>query len=271
MNPVFLTIGNIQIYWYSIILLIAFVLGGILAIKEAKRFAIPKDYMTNMFFYIIIFALIGARIYYVLFNLDYYKANPGEIIRIWEGGLAIHGGLIAAIIVVYIYSKKYNVTTSRLVDILVVSLILGQAIGRWGNFMNGEAHGAITTLEHLRSIHIPDFIINGMFIDGRYYIPTFLFESISCLIGFIVLIIIRRRPYTKVGELTSIYLIWYGIERFIVEGMRTDSLMISGIKVAQIVSVIMVIIGIIILTLVKKGSVFINRYNDPDFKENVRF
>lgn len=271
MNPIFITIGNIQIYWYSVILLLAFTVGGILAIKEGKRFDIPKDYMTNMFFYIIFFALIGARLYYVLFNLDYYMQNPVEILKVWEGGLAIHGGIIAALLVVIIYSKKYNVTTTRLLDILVVSLILGQAIGRWGNFMNGEAHGAVTTLEHLRSLHIPDFVINGMFIEGKYYMPTFFFESVSCFIGFIVLCIVRRREYTKVSELTSLYLIWYGITRFFIEGMRTDSLMFNGFRVAQIVSVIMVIVGIVIFIMIKKGSVFDNRYNDPDFKENVRF
>ena len=271
MNPIFITIGNIQIYWYSIILLLAFMVGGFLAIKEAKKFDIPKDYMINLFFYIIIFALIGARLYYVLFNLDYYTSNPSEIIKVWEGGLAIHGGIIASLLVVFIYSKKYDVSTTRLLDILVVSLILGQAIGRWGNFMNGEAHGAVTTLEHLKSLHIPDFIINGMFIDGKYYLPTFFFESISCFVGFIVLAIIRRREYTKVGELTSIYLIWYGITRFIIEGMRTDSLMFMNIRVAQIVSILMFLIGLVIFILVKKGSVFDNRYNDPNYKENVRF
>ncbi len=271
MNPIFITIGNINIYWYSVILLLAFTVGGILALKEGKRFGIPSDFMTNMFFYIIIFALLGARIYYVLFNLDYYMQNPVEILKVWEGGLAIHGGIIAALIVVIVYSKKYKVTTTRLIDILVVSLIIGQAIGRWGNFMNGEAHGAITTLEHLRSLHIPDFIINGMFIEGKYNMPNLFFESVSCFIGFIVLLIIRRREYTKVSELTSLYLIWYGVTRFFIEGMRTDSLMLNGFKMAQIVSAIMVLIGIIIFIVVKRGSVFDNRYNDPDHKEKVIF
>ena len=271
MNPIFITLGNIQIYWYSVILLAAFVVGGAIAIREGKRFDIPKDYMINMFFYIILFALVGARLYYVAFNLDYYMQNPVEIIKVWEGGLAIHGGIIAALLVVIVYSKKYNVTTTRLLDILVVSLILGQAIGRWGNFMNGEAHGAVTTLEHLQSLHIPDFVINGMFIEGKYYMPTFFFESISCFVGFIVLCILRRMPYTKVSQPTSLYLIWYGITRFFIEGMRTDSLMFNGFKVAQIVSIIMVIIGIIMFVIIKKGSVFDNRYNDPEHKENVRF
>jgi phosphatidylglycerol:prolipoprotein diacylglycerol transferase len=262
MNPMAFDFGFLQIYWYSIILVVAFFIGGSLAIKEAKKWKIPEDFMINLFFYVIIFALIGARLYYVVFNLDYYSQNISDIFRVWEGGLAIHGGLIAALLVVIIYSKKYKVNTLRLLDILVVSLILGQAIGRWGNFMNGEAHGAITTIEYLQSLHLPNFIIEGMYIDGNYYIPTFLYESIASFVGFIFLSIYRRLKYTKVGTTTSLYLIWYGIERFIIEGMRTDSLMLSNFRMAQIVSVIMVIIGVIMFTKLKKGSAFNNQYND---------
>ena len=271
MNPILVDIGPFHIYWYSFILFMAFFIGGYLAIREGKKWDIPDDFMINLFFYIIIFSLLGARLYYVLFNLDYYKVNPAEIFMVWQGGLAIHGGLIAALVVTFIYSKKYNVKTLRLLDILVVSLILGQAIGRWGNFMNGEAHGAVTTLEHLKNLHIPDFIINGMYIDGKYYTPTFLYESIACFIGFIVLYFVRRYKYIKMGQTTSIYLIWYGIERFFVEAMRTDSLMLYNFKVAQIISIIMVIIGIITFIKLKKGSIFDNRYNDIEEKENVRF
>lgn len=262
MNPILFDFGFIQIYWYSIILLVAFLIGGTLAIKEAKKWKIPEDFMINLFFYIIIFSLIGARLYYVVFNLDYYSQNISDIFRVWEGGLAIHGGLIAALLVVIIYSRKYKVNTLRLLDILVVSLILGQAIGRWGNFMNGEAHGVVTTLEHLESMHLPRFIIDGMYINGNYYIPTFLYESIASFIGFIFLVIYRGLKYTKIGTTTSLYLVWYGVERFIIEGMRTDSLMLGNLRIAQIVSVIMVIIGIVMFLILKKGSIFDNKYND---------
>lgn len=271
MNPIFLDLGFLQIYWYSVILFIAFLLGGILAIHEAKRWNIPEDFMVNLFFYIIVFSLIGARLYYVLFNLDYYQANPSSIFKVWEGGLAIHGGLIASLIVVIIYSKKYKVNTFRLLDILVVSLLLGQAIGRWGNFMNGEAHGVATTLEHLQKLHIPEFIINGMNIDGTYYIPTFFFESIACFIGFIVLYIFRNLKYTKIGNTTSLYLIWYGVVRFFIEGMRTDSLMLGNFRIAKIVSILMIIIGVIMFIKQRKGSVFNNRYNDEKNIDNPLF
>ncbi|MFV0249834.1 MAG: prolipoprotein diacylglyceryl transferase [Bacilli bacterium] len=262
MNQVFLDLGIIKIYWYSIILFVAFFVGGALAIKESKKWKISEDFMINMFFYLIPISLIGARIYYVLFNLDYYSNNLLDIFKVWEGGLAIHGGLIAALLFIIIYSKKYKITTLRITDILVVSLILGQAIGRWGNFFNSEAHGPITSLEFLQSIHIPNFIIEGLKINGVYYQPTFLYESILCFIGFIILIIIRRSEYLKIGQLTSLYLIYYGVIRFFIESLRTDSLMIIGLKAAQIVSIIMIIIGIIMLIKLKKGSIFVNKYND---------
>ena len=262
MNSIFLTLGPVKIYWYSVILFLAFFLGGALSIHEAKKRKINKDFMINLYFYLIIFSLIGARLYYVLFNLDYYGKHIAEIFKVWEGGLAIHGGLIAALLVIIIYTKKYKVNTLRLLDILVVSLLLGQAIGRWGNFMNGEAYGPITTLNNLKSLHIPNFIIQGMYIDGVYHQPTFLYESVLNFLGFIICMIYRSLKYTKIGATTSFYLIWYGIVRFIIESMRTDSLMLGNFKIAQIVSIIMIICGIVMLIILKKSSVFDNNYND---------
>lgn len=262
MNPVFLDLGFITIYWYSIFLFIAFLLGGTLAIKEAFKWNIGEDFMINLFFYLIPISLLGARLYYVLFNLDYYSNNVLGIFKIWEGGLAIHGGLIAGLLFIIFYTKKYNVNTIRVLDIIVVSLLLGQAIGRWGNFFNGEAHGAITTLETLQKWHLPEFIIDGMYINGNYYIPTFLIESIWCLIGFVVLIVFRFSRYIKLGQTTCLYMIWYGIGRFFIEILRTDSLMLGPIKVAMLVSLLMVVFGIIVFLKLRKGSLFANKYND---------
>lgn len=271
MNPIFLDLGVVQIHWYSVILMLAFFIGGSLALREAKKWKITEDFMINLFFYIVIFAFIGARLYYVAFNWEFYSNDLASIFRVWEGGLAIHGGILAALIFIIFYTKKYKVDTLRMLDILVVSLILGQAIGRWGNFMNGEAHGAITTLEHLQNLHIPEFIINGMNINGTYYEPTFLYESLWCLIGFIILIIYRNRKYTKIGATTSLYLVWYGIGRFFIEGMRTDSLMLGNFRVAQIVSILMIIIGIIMFIFLKRGSVFNNKYNDMSNTHETNF
>ena len=271
MNPILFDLGFIKIYWYSIMILLGVLFAYIFIMAEAKRFGINKDFMFNLIFYIIIFSVIGARLYYVLFNLPYYTSHPVEIFKVWEGGLAIHGGIILGLIWIIIYTKKYKVSTFRILDIIVVGLLLGQAIGRWGNFFNGEAHGAITTLNHLQSLHIPEFIIKGMQINGVYYQPTFLYESLWCLFGFILILIIRRLRYIKVGQITSFYLVWYGIGRFIIESMRTDSLMFFGLKQAQIISVFMVVIGIIIFVVKNKGSKLDNRYNDRSNINEIRF
>lgn len=251
MNSVMLDLGFIKIYWYSFFILMGVIVGYKLAINESQKFKIPKDYMINYFFYVLIFGLLGARAYYVIFNFAEYQNNLLDIFKVWEGGLAIHGGIIAGILVTLVYTKKYKIPFFRIVDIMVISLIIGQCIGRWGNFFNGEAHGPVTTLSFLQSLHLPKFIIDGMYINGNYYQPTFLYESIGCLIGFILLILIRKRKNLILGDLTSIYLIWYGIIRFFIEGLRTDSLLFFNLKAAQLVSIIMIICGILIIVLTR--------------------
>lgn len=261
MSSVLLDLGFFKIYWYSFLIFMALLIGGTLALKEAKRFGISEDFMINMFFFLIPVAILGARLYYVAFNWPYYSQNIPEIFEVWQGGLAIHGAIIAGLIFIAIYTSMYHVSFSRITDILVVSLIIGQAIGRWGNFFNQEAHGPATTLEFLQRIIPFKFIIEGMNIGGTYYQPTFLYESIWCLIGFIILLIIRRLKYIKIGQLTGAYFIWYGIGRFFIESLRTDSLMFSNLKMAQIVSIIMVIVGIIIVIVKNKGFKLEGQYN----------
>lgn len=256
MNPIMIDLGFIKIYWYSFCLLVAFLIGGHLALKESKKHQIEEDVMLNLFFYTIPIAFVGARIYYVLFNLDYYLVNLLDIFKIWEGGLAIHGGIIAGFLFIYYYARKHRIPLWKLTDILVISLILGQAIGRWGNFFNGEAHGIETTLTHLQNLHLPNFIIKGMCINGTYYIPTFLYESIWDFIGFLLLILYRRKKNIHMGQITSIYLIWYGVGRCIIEGMRTDSLMLGGIRIAQLVSIITTILGLILWIHQKKANLY---------------
>lgn len=271
MNPILLDLGIIKIYWYSAMIFLGLLIGGWLILKEAERFNISEDFIVNLFFFTIPIAVIGARLYYVLFNWDYYSVNMSEIFMIWEGGLAIHGGMLFGLLWIIFYTKKYKVNTFRILDMIVIGLIIGQAIGRWGNFFNGEAHGTVTTLEHLQSLHIPEFIINGMNIGGTYYLPTFLYESIWCLLGFIILLVIRRLKYIKIGQTTAVYLIWYGIGRFIIEGMRTDSLMIGNFRQAQIISIIMVILGIVIFILKGKGSKLDNQYNKMGDINEIKF
>lgn len=270
MNKVLLDLGFIEIRWYSVIMLFAILTASYVILKEAKKKGFTEDFMNNLFFYTIIFAILGARIYYVAFNIKEYQNDLLGIFRIWEGGLAIHGGIIGGLLFITYYSKKYKVKELLLLDIIVVGLILGQIIGRWGNFMNGEAYGPITTYETLKSLFIPEFIIKGMNINGIYYHPTFLYESLLNLIGLIILLIIRKGKYTKVGTLTGTYLIWYGIVRIFIESLRQDALMLGPIKIAQLVSVIMIIVGIIIIVKGKTNSKFENNYKEAVAGE-IRF
>lgn len=246
MNPEIFGIGDFSIRWYSVLILVGIIIGFILAEREGKKFNLPKDFIFNLGFWVVIFGVIGARLYYVIFNFGMYKDNLIDIFKVWNGGLAIHGGIIAGLITLIIYCHINKVNFLRVADIVVPSLILAQAIGRWGNFFNGEAHGPVTTLANLENLHIPSFIIDGMNIDGIYYHPTFLYESLWCILGFILIIIIRKYyKYLKSGQLTCFYMMWYSIGRFLIESLRTDSLMLGDFKVAQLVSLLMFILGFI--------------------------
>ncbi len=268
MNPIMLDLGIISIHWYSFLIFIALIIGGWMVIREAKKWNISEDFIINLAFYLIPISLIGARLYFVVFHWDYYSQNLLEIFEVWKGGLAIHGALLFGLLFVLFYCKKHKIHTLRLLDIIVVSLLLGQAIGRWGNFINQEAFGPATTLSFLESLHLPQFIIDGMYIGGTYYQPTFLYESLWCIIGFIAILFIRRMKYIKTGQITAFYLVWYGIGRFFIEGLRTDSLMLGPLKMAQVVSIMMILAGIILFFIRNRGSRFQNRYNDKENIEN---
>lgn len=246
MDRVALELGPIQIYWYSIFIFIGLLTASILVFKEARKRNIDEDFLINLIFNTIIIGLIGARVYYVLFNIPYYASNPIEILAVWNGGLAIHGGIFAALAFILIYCKKKNVNSLQLLDIIVVGLIIAQAIGRWGNFFNSEAYGQVTTYAELKAQQIPTFIINGMYILGDYRQPTFFYESTWCFAGFLAMLIIRKYKYLKRGQLTGFYLFWYGLGRLLIESLRTDSLMLGPIKIAQVVSIIFIITGIVL-------------------------
>lgn len=271
MNPIFVSIGDVDIRWYSVLILVAAFMVLTLSQKEASRFKVKKEFMFNLLFWTLIAGIIGARLYYVVFNWDMFKANPMEILKVWNGGLAIHGGILAGLLAIIIYCKKYKVRIIRILDYIVVPLLLGQAIGRWGNFFNQEAFGAATTVAKLETLFVPDFVIKGMEIDGVVYTPTFFFESVACLFFFIILLFVRRSKYIKVGTLTGAYLMIYGGIRFFIEMSRTDALMLGGFKVAQIVSVIMFVAGLLIIMFVSKKGKFEDLYNDVSNANEVRF
>ena len=248
MDRVFFSMGPITIYWYSIMILLA-VIAGMIVVSIASKKSNMKEYFDNLIFYLIIFGVIGARLYYVIFEFDSYKGNLLDILKVWEGGLAIYGGIIAGLIVTIFFAKKYKQKFIKTTDILVLGLILAQAIGRWGNFFNHEAHGGAVARSVLANLHIPKFIIEGMNIEGIYYHPTFLYESLWCLLGFIILLVVRKMTKKKEGITTGGYFIWYGVGRFFLEGLRTDSLYVGSLRISQVVSIVMVVVGIVILSI----------------------
>ena len=256
MDRVLISIGPITIYWYSFLIFLSILIGLLIVKKEVVKTKLDKDFIFDLIFYLIPVAIIGARIYYVIFNYSVFKDNFIDIFKIWEGGLAIYGAVIAGILFTIYYCKKKKQSILLTLDILTPCLVLGQAIGRWGNYFNGEAHGVVTSLSYLKSLNIPDFIIKGMYINGNYYIPTFLFESIWCFIVFIILVIFRNKlKYKKEGIIVCLYFILYSLGRFFIEGLRTDSLYIFNFRVSQIVAIILIIIGIVgIIILKKKGD-----------------
>jgi phosphatidylglycerol:prolipoprotein diacylglycerol transferase len=226
-DPVAFSIGPLSVHWYGIIMGTAALLGLFLAMKEAQRHGIDQDTILDLMLWVLPFAIIGARTYYVIFEWDYYSLHPEDIIAVWKGGLAIHGGLLAAFLVGYIFVRKRGLSFLKLADIVAPSIILGQAIGRWGNFINQEAHGGPVERSFLENLFLPDWLIEQMNIQGIYYHPTFLYESLWNLAGFGFLLLLRRWNPKK-GEIFFAYLIWYSFGRFLIEGLRTDSLTFTG-------------------------------------------
>jgi phosphatidylglycerol---prolipoprotein diacylglyceryl transferase len=256
LDPIFLELGPIQIHWYGVIIGVGALLGLLLAVRESERRGLHKDTFVDVVLFAIPMAILGARAYYVIFQWDYYSQNPGDIIKIWNGGLAIHGGLIAAIITGAIYARVKKISFWQLADIGAPSILLGQAIGRWGNFMNQEAHGDTVTREFLEGLMLPDFIVNQMYINGAYYHPTFLYESLWNFAGVIGLLLLRKANFRR-GELFLTYVIWYSVGRFFIEGLRTDSLMLTEtLRIAQVISIVLiaVAVGIMIFRRVKGHS-----------------
>ncbi|HAA2552381.1 TPA_asm: prolipoprotein diacylglyceryl transferase [Listeria monocytogenes] len=268
LDPVAIQIGSISVKWYGVIIASAVVIALLLALSEANKRKMDKEIIVDLLIWAIPISIISARIYYVIFEWDFYKNNLGEIVKIWHGGIAIYGALIGAVLTAIIFSRIKKFSFWQLADVVAPSLIIAQAIGRWGNFMNQEAHGAETTRSFLESLHLPDFIINQMYIDGAYYQPTFLYESLWNVLGFIVLLIIRRTKIRR-GELFLGYVIWYSFGRFFIEGMRTDSLMWGDFRVSQVLSLLLIVlsIGIIIYRRMKMNPPY---YMEDKFGKVVK-
>ncbi|SFL83409.1 prolipoprotein diacylglyceryl transferase [Salibacterium qingdaonense] len=257
-------IGSWPVYWYGILIGLGALFGFLLANRESKKRGLPKDIFADLLIFAIPVSILCARLYYVIFRWGYYAENPGEILAVWEGGLAIHGGLIGAVLTAVVFTRKRGVSFWKMADIAAPSIILGQAVGRWGNFINQEAHGGPVTRSFLENLQLPNFIIEQMFIDGTYYHPTFLYESVWNLLGLVLLLLLRR-VNLKRGELFLSYIIWYSAGRFFIEAMRTDSLMIGDtLQAAQVISVILIIGSALVWAYRRKTGLASARYLDED-------
>lgn len=227
LNPVAFKLGPLSVHWYGIILGSATLIGLWVAIREGRRLGVHSDVFLDMLLWVLPAAIVGARLYFVAFQWEYYSQHPGEIIAIWNGGIAIYGALIGAVLAGYFYTRKIDMPFLKLADIVAPSILLGQAIGRWGNFVNQEAHGGEVTRAFLEGLHLPDWIIRQMYIEGAYYHPTFLYESVWNFAGVLLLLVLRRLNLRRGGMFFS-YIAWYALGRFFIEGLRTDSLAFDG-------------------------------------------
>lgn len=228
-NPVVFSIGSLPVHWYGLILGLGALVGLFLCIQEGKRYGIQQEFFMDMLLLGFPSSIIVARIYYVAFTWDDYKDNLMDVFKIWNGGIAIYGALIGAVVCGVLYFRYKGYPVWRVVDICAPGLLAGQMIGRWGNFVNQEAYGGIVEESFLRDkLHLPDFIVNQMYIDGVFRHPTFLYESLWCLLGIVFLLVLRRQKFLRAGELFLTYFIWYSIGRFFIEALRTDSLAFNG-------------------------------------------
>lgn len=233
MDRVAFTIFGIDVMWYGILMATGMILGTLIAIKEAKRVGIKEDYILDLAIIAIPAGLICARLYYVLFNWGYYSNNPSQILNFRGGGMAIHGALIGGILAGYIFSRYKKLDFFKLADTVMLGMPLAQSIGRWGNFINQEAHGGPTNLPW------------GIMVNGVKVHPTFLYESIWDF-GIFVFLWIFRKKKSYEGQVIVLYAILYSLGRFFIEGLRTDSLMIGPLRMAQVISLVGIIGGIVV-------------------------
>lgn len=241
MNPVAFTLFGLEVRWYGIFI----ACGALLAIFFAEKLIernprVPKEAAVDVSIFALPLGIIGARAYYVFFEWEYYSAHLSEVLAIRNGGLAIHGGLLGGSLAIFIYCLAKKINFFELIDMMAPGVVLAQGIGRWGNFMNGEAHGGVTTVP---------WAIN---VGGQMVHPTFLYESILDVGIFLFLYFFLSKKRRFPGELAGSYMILYGIGRFFIEGLRTDSLYIGPLRTAQVVSIIGIFLGILLLIVQSK-------------------
>ena len=272
LSRVLISVGNFTIYWYGVLLALGFLVGVSYALKRSKEFGVHADRASDVILISAVGAIICARLYYVVFSWEYYSKHTDEIFKIWNGGIAIYGAVIGAFLTAIVACKIRKVKFLPLADTAAGGLLIGQAIGRWGNFVNIEAFGENTDLpwgmtsptivNYLTSVQ-EDMTALGVTIDPNAPVhPTFFYESMWCLIGFllIALVLTKRRRFD--GELLLFYIGWYGLGRFFIEGLRTDSLMLGTIRVSQLVAILCVIVAVLAWLVIRSK---IKSANDPEY------
>jgi len=246
-GPILVRIGPLTIRWYGLLIAAAVLIGVSLSQYLAKRRHINPDLVGDLVIWLVIAAIPAARLYYVLFNWSAYAQNPGQIIAIWQGGIAIHGAILGGIAAALIFARLNRISFWQLADLVAPSLILGQAIGRWGNFFNSEAFGRPTNLPW--KLYIPPNQRPAEYADFAYFHPTFLYESLWNLMVFGLLLALFFRALKgklrlKAGTLFLVYWVAYSLGRFWIEGLRTDSLMLGPLRIAQVVSLAGIMLGL---------------------------
>ena len=251
---------GIDIYWYAIIIASGILLAFIYCSKEAKRQGMDNELFIDILLWGIPSGVIGGRLYYVIFKWEYYSKNLGEIFAIRDGGLAIYGAIIFAVLSVYIYTKRNKINTLKVFDIGAIGLLIGQAVGRWGNFFNQEAFGGNTSLlwgmtSEKICAYLEMLKNKGINVDPTLPVhPTFLYESLWNLAGVIIFnYLIKRKKFD--GQIFFLYIIWYGFGRMLIEGLRTDSLYFLGFRISQIIGALSVILGTVLYILLRKKGV----------------
>ncbi len=253
-DPIAFSLFGLEVRWYGVLIASALLLGLFISARRAKKYGLDQELIIDFFLYMTPAIIIGARLYYVVFSYDYYVVHPEEIFATWHGGLAIHGGIIAGILVAIVFSRFKKINFFTLADVLIPALPLGQAIGRWGNYLNQEAYGAQTDLTW--AITVNDAALGIIKVH-----PTFLYESIWNLLVFGFLFYYEDKLKKVDGELLFVYLGLYSIGRFFIEGLRTDSLMFMGLRTAQLISLALVAVGV--------GGLWYLRKNQNRFGNNL--
>jgi len=246
-GPILFKIGFLTIRWYGLLIASAVLIGLSLSQYLAKRRNVNPELLSDLLIWLVIGAIPAARIYYVLFQWAEYAPHPVRIFFIWQGGIAIHGAIIGGVVAALIFAKLKQISFWQLADLVAPSLILGQAIGRWGNFFNSEAFGGPTNLPW--KLYIPPERRPLELASFEYFHPTFLYESLWDLMVFALLMTLffrslRSQPRLKIGTLFMVYWVAYSLGRFWIEGLRTDSLMLGPLRIAQLVSLTGILLGL---------------------------